>query len=54
MDEMTHEAHMAEERAQKAMIDAARLADELRVEQDTAMLYERDRKLLKAQVKQML
>merc|ERR1711915_285851 len=32
-------------------VDAARLADELRVEQDTAMALERDRKLLEAQVK---
>ena len=51
---MTHEAQMAEERAQKAMIDAARLADELRMEQETAMLYERDRKLLEAQVKEIV
>merc|ERR1711970_705353 len=33
------------------MIDAARLADELRAEQDTAMLLERDVKLLDAQAK---
>merc|ERR1711915_259700 len=32
-------------------VDAARLADELRVEQDTAMVLERDKKLLEAQVK---
>jgi myosin heavy chain 6/7 len=54
LDEMTHEAQMAEERSQKAMIDAARLADELRMEQETAMLYERDRKLLEAQVKDIV
>merc|ERR1712123_443822 len=54
LDEMAHEAQMAEERAQKAMIDAARLADELRIEQDTAMPYERDRKLLEAQVKDIV
>eukprot|EP00092_Neocalanus_flemingeri_P001365 GFUD01001457.1.p1 GENE.GFUD01001457.1~~GFUD01001457.1.p1 ORF type:complete len:1604 (+),score=483.37 GFUD01001457.1:563-4813(+) len=51
LDEMVSEAHMSEEKAQKAMIDAARLADELRVEQDTAMMLERDKKLLEAQVK---
>ena len=51
---MTHEAQMAEERSQKAMIDAARLADELRMEQETAMLYERDRKLLEAQKRILL
>merc|ERR1712002_866364 len=54
LDEMTHEAQMAEDRAQKAMIDAARLADELRVEQETAMMYEKDRKLLEAQVKDIV
>merc|ERR1719378_939890 len=54
LDEMSHEAQMAEDRAQKAMIDAARLADELRVEQETAMMYEKDRKLLEAQVKDIV
>merc|ERR1712179_549567 len=38
-------------KAQRAMIDAARLADELRAEQDIAMALERDKKLLEAQVK---
>merc|ERR1719382_1851231 len=33
------------------MIDAARLADELRAEQEGAMMLERDKKLLEAQVK---
>merc|ERR1712076_119167 len=33
------------------MVDAARLADELRAEQEMAMSIERDRKLLEAQVK---
>merc|ERR1712128_69905 len=51
LDEMVSEAHMSEEKAQKAMIDAARLADELRVEQEMAMMLERDKKLLEAQVK---
>merc|ERR1719341_55411 len=51
LDEMASEAHMSEEKAQKAMIDAARLADELRMEQDTAMMLEADKKLLEAQVK---
>ena len=50
LDEMASEAHMSEEKAQRAMIDAARLADELRAEQETAMILERDRKLLEAQV----
>merc|ERR1719290_1780 len=33
------------------MVDAARLADELRAEQESAMMLERDKKLLEAQVK---
>ena len=35
------------------MIDAARLADELRSEQDVAQTLERERKLLEAQAKDM-
>merc|ERR1712002_1253747 len=49
--EMTSEAKMSEDKAQRAMIDAARLADELRAEQEAAMMLERDKKLLEAQVK---
>merc|ERR1719318_1911674 len=51
LDEMAGEAHMSEEKAQRAMVDAARLADELRGEQEAAMMIERDKKLLEAQVK---
>merc|ERR1712142_238689 len=51
LDEMTTEAHMSEDKAQRAMVDAARLADELRAEQENAMMLERDKKLLEAQVK---
>merc|ERR1711971_435579 len=51
LDEMTAEAKMSDDKAQHAMIDAARLADELRGEQETAMMLERDKKLLEAQVK---
>merc|ERR1711910_72203 len=51
LDEMTAEASMSENKAQQAMVDAARLADELRGEQETAMGLERDKKLLEAQVK---
>jgi len=53
LDEMASEAHLSEEKAQKAMIDAARLADELRGEQEHAQMLERDRKLLEAQVKDL-
>ena len=48
---MAHEAKLSEEKAAHAMIDAARLADELRAEQDVAMVLEKDRKLLEAQCK---
>ena len=48
---MANEAHISEEKAKKAMVDAARLADELRGEQDIAQLYEKDRKLLECQIK---
>merc|ERR1712004_504269 len=41
------------EKAKKAMVDAARLADELRHEQEVAQGFERDRKLLECQVKDM-
>merc|ERR1712142_1435451 len=51
LDEMSAEAKLSEEKAARAMIDAARLADELRVEQDVAMTLEKDRKLLEAQCK---
>merc|ERR1712242_331795 len=36
LDEMVGEAHISEEKSQKAMVDAARLADELRSEQELA------------------
>ena len=48
---MANEAHLSEEKAKKAMIDAARLADELRCEQEMAQSFEKDRKLLECQIK---
>ena len=51
LDEMTAEAGMSEEKAQRAMIDCARLAEELRAEQELAMSLDRDKKLLDTQVK---
>merc|ERR1712055_157626 len=50
-DEMSSEARLSEDKAAKAMVDAARLADELRCEQDVAMNIEKDKKLLEAQCK---
>merc|ERR1711894_723962 len=51
LDEMSSEAHLSDEKAKKAMVDAARLADELRMEQEAALACERDRKLFECQVK---
>ena len=53
LEEMLTESQMAEERAKKAMIDAARLADELRLEQENAQYCEKTRKSLDNQVKEM-
>ncbi len=50
---MANEAHLSEEKAKKAMVDAARLADELRNEQELAACYEKDRKLYECQIKDM-
>merc|ERR1712217_727872 len=53
LDEMANEAALSDDKAKKAMVDAARLADELRSEQDVAQCFEKDRKLLECQVKDM-
>ena len=53
LDEMAAEAQLSDEKAKKAMVDAARLADELRSEQELAQALERDRKLIDCQVKEM-
>ena len=54
LDEMSSESRMSEEKAQRAMVDAARLADELRMEQDAAVQLERDRKVVESQVRDTL
>merc|ERR1712241_956724 len=53
LDEMANEAHLSDEKAKHAMVDAARLADELRNEQEIAQAYEKDRKLFECQIKDM-
>merc|ERR1711931_588470 len=53
LDEMLKEAKHSEEKAKKAMVDAARLADELRAEQEHAQNQERYRKGLDIQVKEL-
>jgi hypothetical protein len=50
LEEMVCESMVAEERAKKSMIDAARLADELRAEQENAQLSEKNRRSLDSQV----
>merc|ERR1712242_421746 len=53
LDEMGSEASISDDKAKKAMVDAARIADELRAEQGLAQAFEKDRKLLDCQVKDM-
>lgn len=48
-----NEARNSEEKAKKAMIDAARLADELRAEQEHAQAQEKMRKAIEAQMKEL-
>ena len=50
---MMNEAHTAEARYKGAMVDAAGMADELRNEQDSGLGYEKMRKVLECQVKEM-
>ena len=50
---MSHEAQICQEKASKSMVDAARLAEELRQEQGVAQCREKERKLLECQVKDM-
>ena len=49
---MVSEASLSKDKAQKTMMDAAHLAEELRQEQDLAQTFERDRKLLECQLKE--
>merc|ERR1712066_455445 len=51
LDEMSNEARLSEDKAARAMVDAARLADELRCEQELSMALEKEKKLLEAQCK---
>merc|ERR1719454_1876681 len=53
LDEMSSEARLCDDKAGKAMVDAARLADELRAEQENAVNMEKGRHFGDAQVKEM-
>merc|ERR1719355_73466 len=49
IDDMLHQAKNSEEKAKKAMVDAARLADELRAEQEHSMGQEKLKRTLETQ-----
>merc|ERR1719516_953476 len=49
LDEMSSEASLCNNKASKAMVDAASLADELRTEQDNSQTLEKSRRLAEAQ-----
>ena len=53
IDDMLHQAKNSEEKAKKAMVDAARLADELRAEQDHTNSESRAKRALEAQLGEM-
>merc|ERR1711983_536853 len=53
LDEMTAEARLCEEKANRSMVDAAKIADELGGEQEAAQGFEKGRRLAEAQVKDM-
>merc|ERR1719323_1208607 len=50
IDDMLHQAKNSEEKAKKAMVDAARLADELRAEQEHSSSQEKAKRALEAQI----
>merc|ERR1740121_1243051 len=50
IDDMLHQAKNSEEKAKKAMVDAARLADELRAEQDHTGTQAKAKRALESQL----
>merc|ERR1712184_171253 len=53
IDDMLSQAKNSEEKAKKAMVDAARLADELRAEQDHANTQEKAKRTLESQINEL-
>merc|ERR1712096_37048 len=53
IDDMLHQAKNSEEKAKKAMVDAARLADELRAEQDHTNTQTNAKRALETQLGEM-
>merc|ERR1711994_920545 len=50
IDDLLHQTKNSEEKAKKAMVDAARLADELRAEQEHASSQDKARRALESQI----
>merc|ERR1712025_982423 len=53
IDDMLHQAKNSEEKAKKAMVDAARLADELRAEQEHSSSQEKSKRALETQIAEL-
>merc|ERR1712156_345492 len=53
IDDCLHQAKNSEDKAKKAMVDAARLADELRAEQDHASNQEKAKRTLETQINEL-
>merc|ERR1712077_63853 len=53
IDDMLHQAKNSEDKAKKAMVDAARLADELRAEQDHSGQQEKAKRALSSQLSEL-
>jgi chromosome segregation ATPase len=53
IDDMLHQAKASEEKAKKAMVDAARLADELRAEQDHTAGQTKAKRALESQLAEL-
>merc|ERR1712106_264153 len=53
IDDMLHQAKNSEAKAMKAMVDAARLADELRAEQDHVSVLSKSKRSLESQMAEM-
>merc|ERR1712020_821089 len=53
IDDLLHQAKNSEEKAKKAMVDAARLADELRAEQDHVSVLSQGKRALETQMGEM-
>merc|ERR1711876_72472 len=53
IDDMLHQAKNSEEKAKKAMVDAARLADELRAEQEHSSSQEKAKRALETRIAEL-